>query len=647
MSFGINEIICAIKDHDVISFDLFDTLIERQIADPSDIFLILENYGKKRYNIDNFGILRKHIKNYINSESEEISLDERYDAIADRYNINKDICDDIKKYELNLEMRFLRLKKAGFNILSACKELNKRVILISDTYFSKDVISIFLKMFDLETLLDSIYLSSEIKKTKRTGNLFEYVKENEKTSRILHIGDDRYSDKKMAHKSGISSIILPKKEAFASSHSPLPSLTKMIPDNLTHSLLLGMMSHKISNHGGLKGGSFCHGSPEMLGYNILGPMFVAFSKWIHDKTKDHNIKDLFFLSRDGMIIKRVYDIMYPHEAHSSHYLYTSRRCSNVASIKGKDDIVSLIDAKFQKTRLNDLLHHKFGLSYEFINTLRVGDYGFLSNDEQVTYAENRDSILELLLSDNIFNEITRNAQFEKESLLDYLRKAGLTHDINPSEFCFIDIGHSGTIQSSLSSILKLDNTTGMYFVTDDKSKKVLESHTKHSYLASELKKEDKHHYTKSIQMYEFMFLNDEDSLIRFNGNVPEFVSLETDERRKALIRRIHSGIDEFARDMYYLMHDNLDMLKISDNDCDIFFRHFLESPSIYDVELFEGTHIENLFSGKKSRLVVSKNKKEGFWKKGSIVLKYPRVSQAVFLAKFFIIPKILLFFTKN
>ena len=53
-----DKLIELVDKNNIISFDIFDTLILRNIFYPTDIFKILSIYTKNNFNIDNFYEIR-------------------------------------------------------------------------------------------------------------------------------------------------------------------------------------------------------------------------------------------------------------------------------------------------------------------------------------------------------------------------------------------------------------------------------------------------------------------------------------------------------------------------------------------------------------------------------------------------------------
>ena len=45
---------------------------------------------------------------------------------------------------------------------------------------------------------------------------------------------------------------------------------------------------------------------QALGFSVLGPLAVAFCKWLHDRRAAHPAAGLYFLARDMYLMREVY-----------------------------------------------------------------------------------------------------------------------------------------------------------------------------------------------------------------------------------------------------------------------------------------------------------------------------------------------------
>ena len=134
-SFMYTEIINLVKNKKVISFDIFDTLLFRNVAKPVDIFKIMENILKNKYGIIDF--TKKRIEAESNARklatNGEANFDEIYIQMEKEIK-DKSIINEIKKLEKEKEYEFMTQNPFMKRIFDYCIENNKKIMLISDMY---------------------------------------------------------------------------------------------------------------------------------------------------------------------------------------------------------------------------------------------------------------------------------------------------------------------------------------------------------------------------------------------------------------------------------------------------------------------------------------------------------------------------------
>lgn len=285
LSSNLNKIKRAIKKANTVSFDIFDTLVCRPFATPSDLFKYIEEKENKK----GFYAARIKAEEFAlkNTNSKEVTIDEIYQNIKNEYRILKDI-------ELNFEKKLIRPISGAKKVLEFAKNLNKEIIFTSDTYLSESFIKeIIYDLFEITSA--TFYISSTFKKTKRDGSLFKEIKKDR--SKILHIGDNAHSDIKMAKSNGIKTF-----------HIKRP---KSSEDNIDKSILSGMCSN-------FKGTSFW----ETAGFSYAGPIAWSFALWIAKKAKENNIDTILLIARDGYFIEKILKKYFPEL--KAHYIYANR-----------------------------------------------------------------------------------------------------------------------------------------------------------------------------------------------------------------------------------------------------------------------------------------------------------------------------------
>ena len=198
-----------IDTYPVISFDIFDTLLRREVNNPSDIFTLVEQlYNDSSCNsISGFKQMRIIAERKARKQSltEETDLFSIYALIP----LEKGIKDKLMKMELEVERKQLTAKSTIYRLYNYAYSKRKEVLIISDMYLPL--------LFIKDSLAQNgyigynhLYLSSEVGVRKATGNMFRYVLNETgfRPSDILHIGDSFKSDWLMPRKYGIKSCLI-------------------------------------------------------------------------------------------------------------------------------------------------------------------------------------------------------------------------------------------------------------------------------------------------------------------------------------------------------------------------------------------------------------------------------------------------------
>ena len=198
-----------LEKYKVISFDLYDTLINRDISSPKTLFLVCEREFVKRYmqqGITNYAALRAQCEQAVrNRYSREITYDQIFEEMiqySDLETVNK-----YKEIEITAEIDFSTINEIGKELYEQCIKLKKKIIITTDMYLPRSIIETILKKNGYLNY-DSLYLSSEIGLTKAQGSIYGYIlkKEGIRPGELLHIGDNLKSDIVNAHKEYIAII---------------------------------------------------------------------------------------------------------------------------------------------------------------------------------------------------------------------------------------------------------------------------------------------------------------------------------------------------------------------------------------------------------------------------------------------------------
>ena len=310
LSFNKNEFIKVINKFDIISFDVFDTLLLRPFARPTDLFWYMENVlkskGFARARILAERELRERLYN-----NEEVLL--------------KDIHAKMQKYletciqEMDFEEKLLFPNEEMLEIFNIALKKGKKVIIISDTYLPEYFLA---KMLDKNGFrgYSKLYVSSTWGKVKWTGSLYHVVLNDLNVSPkiIMHIGDNLEADYNLAKSLGINATYYPK---VLDSYMNVIKSNVLCDDIEADDHMYSFLLMNIANRSRYKYKEYW----QKFGYEIAGPVCYAYTKFIAKIINEHtDISGIAFVARDGYLIKKTYDKLFINNKIKSRYVYASR-----------------------------------------------------------------------------------------------------------------------------------------------------------------------------------------------------------------------------------------------------------------------------------------------------------------------------------
>ncbi len=300
-----------INECEVVSFDIFDTLLLRPYVKPTDLFIHLE----KMNNAEGFAkarILAEKTARKVHSDVEDITVDEIYAEIATKYQT-------LKEKELELEKQVLFANPEIKEVYDYVIVAKKRVVIISDMYLSESFLSDVLHKNGYAGF-EKIYVSGNRKKKKGTGTIYSLVLEDIQLqpSALFHIGDNKKSDYDVPVKMQIKAFNYEQVISRYLAHNDKARLfLEKYPDNLDVSvLLMNFAFHWLKNQE--------EDFWSRIGYEYGGPISYAYMRWVEQQVLEKNIKEILFIARDGYSLQKVFD-SFDHKDIKTHYVYAPRQ----------------------------------------------------------------------------------------------------------------------------------------------------------------------------------------------------------------------------------------------------------------------------------------------------------------------------------
>lgn len=426
----INIIERVISNPDIkyISFDIFDTLLERPVIKPTDIFSIVDSICKKNGLINNFTKNRSieaACRKFLNREP---SLDDIYDYMNVELGLDNNILEKVKAIELDCEFKLLKRRSLVSRIYNYAVKHNKKIICVSDMYLSSEfLISILNK--EGYNYIEKVFVSNEFNATKRSGSLFGKVLDdlNILPESLIHIGDNLVSDYKIPVNLGICSFCIPSSyELFRKAN---PSIFENgVSDDPMARIAVGYFINEYSKRN-TSSTTLVDDLDEFIMLGIALPIVMLTLQICFNSEIQNKYKQILFASRDGYLIKRVYDIFKERFNYllDSKYVYTGRK----SYFSAKYETFELFCASLSNDITPRIFIRKFVYDEQILKKLNVSEINLDSVGDMPIFLNKNQELL------SKYYENHRNEA----------KKYYASITSNSDREIIFDIGYNGSISS--------------------------------------------------------------------------------------------------------------------------------------------------------------------------------------------------------
>lgn len=118
--------------------------------------------------------------------------------------------------EFDQEVESVVANPAVLRLIDAARASDVRVVFTTDIYLDSTFLRALLARHGLSLCYQALYVSSDEGRTKRAGGLFDVLvlREGCPAHRLLHVGDNRNADVRMAARRGLSTAWVPRPMLF-------------------------------------------------------------------------------------------------------------------------------------------------------------------------------------------------------------------------------------------------------------------------------------------------------------------------------------------------------------------------------------------------------------------------------------------------
>lgn len=428
---------------DIVSFDIFDTLIMRKVFSPEDVFRLLGEEVRAELKLDcEIASIRAQAAQC----GAYATINEIYGYIKKCTNLTDKNIADIMKLEKDTDIDLCIVRRDIADLYEYCLTCGKEVYFISDMYYTIQDIKRILDKCGVTVPDDEhIWISCEKKADKVSGSLWEeYFKLVGKGNKCLHIGDNKTCDVKNPVRYGIDSyyVMSAKDMLMNSSMAELASDVNTVSD----SICLGLVASKLFNSPFAlcsTKGKVSFDDSESYGYCVYGPLLEKFLIWLYYKSRKDEIDKLLFFARDGDFLEKDYtmvaELLDDGYEQEWCYLPISRRLIYIATMENEDDFNRVVAFPYVGT-FADYMQSRF----EIIVTDETSEY----NDRQINAVGDSKNILKWIQPYK--DKIMEQAKKERKNYLAYLTSDG---DMKKElSYGTVDLGYYGTNQYYLQRL---------------------------------------------------------------------------------------------------------------------------------------------------------------------------------------------------
>lgn len=447
------------------SFDVFDTLIQRKCLSPVGVFAYVKqkmcesNRDFPEYLVDNYRSVRRwceeNVRDYYRKTRElsgsfdlEICFDEIFDRMAEVYKLDVKQISLLKEWELEGEYVNCIPCEEMIEKLKALLKNNETVVLISDMYLPSSFVKKLLKKAD--PILEEIplFLSSSYKVQKSTKRLYLEVFKSFETydfTEWVHFGDNPKADGLMPKQLGIKTVNHdapawePYEQKYLQANGTFDAYRCAALMRRFKETVVGMQMTEEEKE------------RTIFAYCYVSTWLVPYVAWSINDAIKNNIKCLYFISRDGYLLKKIADeiIKVKGIKIKTKYIYGSRKAWRIPSFVDKvdDEFFSpygnIAGVKNFKTLLSSMHISEEAFDRMFSDLAYVKDAKNIT-DQQLEHIRNT-----ALKSEEYKEYLLKCAKEERKIVVDYLRQ-----EIDFSEkFAFVEYWGRGYTQECLGRLL--------------------------------------------------------------------------------------------------------------------------------------------------------------------------------------------------
>ena len=284
-----DELFKILSQYDVISFDIFDTVLLRKVEFPDDVFQIMS----VEMGHNDFKSVRKSAENDARDAKEksegtrEVNIDEIYEILEKNFGIDP----KWKDREIELELSLCEANPVILDVYNRLKNMGKTLVFMSDMYLKRETLDAMLKKIGYSGY-EKIFLSNEYGTRKGEGTLQPELVNAYPDKFIVHVGDNWSADVVKTAECGISTLYWA---------APRLAFRENNLESIAGNFYRGLMNNRLAS------GNFVDENIYFThGWRVGGILTAGFCQFVDQLAKSQNAEKILFCARDCDVIFKAY-----------------------------------------------------------------------------------------------------------------------------------------------------------------------------------------------------------------------------------------------------------------------------------------------------------------------------------------------------
>lgn len=443
------EMEAKLSQYDIITFDVFDTLITRSVLHPVDVFAVVEAKAKHQSLLNrSFAQERQAAEQQAyDAYGDGTNFSQIYEMLQTHFSYSQDLCSQLMALELETEQALAVPRTAMRELLFRLRNAGKRVLLCSDMYLGSDQIRQLLICCGYPKDLE-IWVSSEHNGSKSTGKLWkELFAALPRDAKTIHVGDNDCGDYRSVKQLGREALRIGSGYAMFS-QSPLYDYLSPYDreGSLGRSLVLGWLVNRACFNSPFRESDSDAEVTAIWG----GAAFAGFMDFLVEHRDDSL---LLFTTREGYLLKPLYEAYCKalgEEPQPGCLFYASRAATVAATVTSEKDVQEAMQRPEYKGTLGHFVKSR-------MNFLLPED---ARSETPIELPAQQRETLRLLKP--YLPQIYQSSLTQKQAYETYVQQIRQNH----RALTVVDVGYNGTIQWALSKILG-EKVGGLYMFLND------------------------------------------------------------------------------------------------------------------------------------------------------------------------------------